>query len=48
MGPLGAKTSQWRRPSSGAQGHVPYLSYPRYATGLTKFRQFRWSDDQWI
>jgi hypothetical protein len=26
MGTLGAKTSQWH------PGHVPYLSYPRYAT----------------
>jgi hypothetical protein len=27
MGTLGAKTSQWH------PGHVPYLPYPRYATG---------------
>ena len=28
LGTLGAKTCQWR------PGHVPYLSYPRYATDV--------------
>ena len=30
IGTLGAKTSQW------CPGHVPYLPYPRYATGGVK------------
>jgi len=32
MGTLGAKTSQWR-PFKWRPEHVPYLPYPRYATG---------------
>ena len=33
MGTLGAKTSQWHS-FKWCPGHVPYLPYPRYATGF--------------